>query len=89
MDQATSLRERRHGRRLLPTLETCGSSAVSVGTRRSILDSNRFEQGLCNALAEQGLQVISNIGKASKQMEAVQAKWSTHRDELNKAGLDK
>ena len=61
MGQVTSLCERRHSRRLLPSEETCGSSAGSLGSGHSILDSNRFEQSLCNVLVQHGLRVTSNI----------------------------
>ena len=62
MGQVTSLCERRHSRRLLPVEETCGSSAGSLTSGgHSILDSNRFEQSLCNVLVQHGLRVRSNI----------------------------
>ena len=61
MGQVTCLCERRHSRRLLPIEEARSSSAGSLGSGHSILDSNRFEQSLCNVLVQHGLQVTSNI----------------------------
>ncbi|CAE7320586.1 Rab7a [Symbiodinium sp. CCMP2592] len=62
MGQVTSVCERRHSRRLLPIEETCGSFAVSrTSGGHSILDSERFEQSLCNVLVQHGLRVRSNI----------------------------
>lgn len=62
MGQVISRCERRRSLRLpTATEERCGSSVCSVGTGHSILDSNRFEQSLCNVLAEHGLRVTSNI----------------------------
>ena len=62
MGQVTSLCERRHSRRLLPVEETCGSFAGSrTSGGHSILDSDRFEQSLCNVLVQHGLRVRSNI----------------------------